>query len=284
MKIIKIFSSFATSECCIEVYTRIHELFKDEEYNKTYKFTTNNNFTHAIILNVAMPKLTIPKENVIGLAFEPPYYLGLTKDFLNYAEKHISKYYIGENYDIKLPKCFILHHGYIWHITPLIYIPIKNKIMSIMVSFKKLAPGHQYRHELVKYILENNLPIDIYGNGCIFYNNHSTKYNNQRLKGEFKEKEPYENYYFHIAIENFQTQHYFSEKITNTLLCNTTPIYLGCINIDNYFENVIKLTGNLKHDLNLIYNICKNPDNYKKNHNIEKIKSVLSIKNVINEF
>lgn len=77
MKIIKIFTSFGRSQGSIDVYTRICELENDPEFNKTYKFTVNNDYTHAIILNTAMPTLNILKENVIGLAFEPPQFLGL---------------------------------------------------------------------------------------------------------------------------------------------------------------------------------------------------------------
>ena len=56
-----------------------------------------------------------------------------------------------------------------------------------MVSRKNQAPGHIYRHYLVKEILKTNLPIDIWGNGCIYYKN----IKDNRIKGDFKEIEPY---------------------------------------------------------------------------------------------
>ena len=90
----------------------------------------------------------------------------------------------------------------------------KTKLMSIMMSHKGFAPGHGYRHILAQKILEQNLPVDIHGHGCRYYNN----LNDTRLKGSFQKNEPYEDYMFHIAIENFECNHYFSEKITNTLL------------------------------------------------------------------
>ena len=278
MKIIKFFSSFATSDGCIEAYTRIHELYSDPDFNKTYKFTCNDDYTHAIILNTAMPKVTIPKENVIGLAFEPIQFLGLTSVFIDYAINNISKYYLGDN--TGLPDCFINHYSYMWHMTPYTYIPEKTKIMSIMVSDKNNAPGHKYRHLLVQAILKSNLQIDIYGKGCKFYNN----LNDPRIKGEFKETEPYENYKFHIAIENFQTSDYFSEKITNTLLSNTCPVYLGAKNIDKYFDNIIKLIKHIETDLSLLEDIINNVDKYYITQDIDKIKKTLSIKNVIDIF
>ena len=149
-----------------------------------------------------------------------------------------------------------------------------------MVSDKNNAPGHKYRHLLVEAILKTNLPIDIYGKGCKFYNN----LNDPRIKGEFKETEPYENYKFHIAIENFQTSDYFSEKITNTLLANTCPLYLGAKNIDKYFDNIIKLIKHIETDLSLLEDIINNVDKYYITQDIDKIKKTLSIKNVIDIF
>lgn len=55
----------------------------------------------------------------------------LNNQFVLYAQKYINKYFIGE---------------------------------------KGNAPGHIYRHTLVKHILKSNLPIDIYGCGCQFSN------------------------------------------------------------------------------------------------------------------
>ena len=279
MLIIKFFSSFGSSDGCIEAYTRVSELQKDPNFNKTYRFTIGEDYTHAIILNRAMPFLTIPKENVIGLAFEPPEFLNVTPDFIAYAIKHIGKYLIGKK--IELPPPFIEHFGYMWHITPLINQPKKSKLMSLMISNKTITKGHHYRHTLCNYILKNKLPIDIYGNGCKFYE----KIKDDRLKGQFQDNEPYEDYMFHIAIENVETPHYFSEKIMNPLLCTTTPIYLGCQNIDKYFPNmVIKLTGEIVSDINLLSDICKNPERFVKNINIDNVKKTIHFSNVVDLF
>ena len=93
MIIIKFFTSFGTTSGCIEAYTRVSELLQDPRFNNTYRFTTEEDYTHAIILNTAMPALKIPKENVIGLAFEPLRFLNLTQSFIDYATKYIGKYF-----------------------------------------------------------------------------------------------------------------------------------------------------------------------------------------------
>jgi hypothetical protein len=145
--------------------------------------------------------------------------------------------------------------------------------MSIMVSEKGVAPGHKYRYKLVNAILRTNLPIDIYGRGCANFQKNARK-RDRRLKGEFNDKELYEDYLFHICIENFKCNEYFSEKILNPLICSTTPLYLGCQNIKNYFGNdVICLTGNLAVDMNMFTLILKDPMRHYRRLDIEKIKN-----------
>jgi len=275
---IRFFSSFGTSEGCIEAYTRVSQLKNDPLFNKAYCFVTNNDYTHAIILNTAMPvNLNIPKENVIGLAFEPLQFLNLSHQFIDYAKKHIGTYFIGEKPDT-LPDLFKEHYGYMWHMTPLETKPIKKNIISIMVSDKAYAEGHKYRHLLVGEILKSKLPVDIYGRGCRQY----SYLNDPRLKGEFTETEPYLSYVYHIAIENYETPHYFSEKITNTLLCETVPVYLGCKNIDSYFpKQVIHLSGDIKNDMELLESICSQPEYYKKQINVDEVKKTISFTQLV---
>jgi hypothetical protein len=275
---IRFFSSFCSSENCKSVYERLCETQFMTNYgkDKSIYITTEDDYTHVIIINTAMPEINqnIPKSHVIGLAFEPLQFLGLTQEFVSYAQKHIGKYYIGEKLD--LPHPFVEHYGYMWHITPLLTVPSKKNIMSIMVSNKTSAPGHKYRHELVEFILRSNLPVDIYGRGCMYYGNDYA--NDSRLKGNFEDLEPYESYQYHICIENFKTPHYFSEKITNSLLCNTTPIYWGCENINVYFPDIVHiLSGNIVADVDMLKMIFQNPEYYKKSIHVDSIKQKLNV-------
>ena len=286
---IKFFSSFCDSLTCKTHYERVCEVGKMTNYtsnssndinkSKNIFITTGEDYTHAIILNTAMPVLKIPKENVIGLAFEPPPYLKLTVEFIQYAQRYIGKYFIGDKRSwtalVYLPDVFKEHYAYMWHIAPLTYIPVKNKLVSIMVSNKKNAPGHKYRHILVGHILRSGMPIDIYGRGA---NNYQRGRGDSRIKGTFNELEPYESYQFHICIENFQTNAYFSEKITNTLLCGTTPIYWGCKNILAYFPaNVITLSGEIGKDMQLLRDILLNPAKYIANIDVDAVKDKLNL-------
>jgi len=248
---IRIFSSFGDSNACKDIYERLCEAPSLSNYgidNEIY-ITNDNDYTHVLILNTAMPVIPshIPKQNVIGLAFEPFVYLGLTEEFVQYAIDNIGKYFIGDT--MGLPEPFIERFSHMWHNQPSKQLPIKTKTISMMISEKASQTGHIYRHELVQKILQTNLPIDIYGRGCRYYYH----LNDPRIRGEFIEGEPYNDYQYHICIENCQSNHYFSEKIMNPLIANTIPVYMGCRNIDHYFPNmVIKLSGNVEADISML--------------------------------
>ena len=272
---LRIFSSFGPSEDCKEVFERLCQTYLLPNYgkDKNVYITNDDDYTHVVILNIAMPRIPehIPKANVLGLAYEPIQYLGLSERFIEYAKAKIGTYYIGDKGD--LPEPFREHYGYMWHMTPLMHVPLKTNIISIMISLKYQMPGHKYRHDLTMRILTEQLPVDIYGRGCKIYNTPSPF-----LKGEFTDSEPYKHYEFHIAIENVQSNHYFSEKIVNPLLCNTTPVYLGCKHIQDYFpEEVICMSGNVDEDIELIKNIIRTPDRYKKTIDVKKIKKRVSL-------
>jgi len=261
---IKFFSSFCDSAHCKEKFEALCESHLIDYYGKDKKiyFTSNDDYTHVIIINTAMPNLNIPKENVIGFAFEPPHFLGITTQFIEYAQRHIGKYFIGQTMGLPSPP-FIEDYSYMWHIMPMTIFPPKKKFMSIMCSEKNFAPGHKYRHELVWAILNSKFPIDIYGRGTIYYSSSGSIYqNDSRICGKFIEKEPFEDYEYTIAIENYQTTSYISEKLLTPLLCGTNTLYWGATNVHEKFgenKDAIKiLTGDLNTDMLMIQKMCEN--------------------------
>lgn len=273
---LKFYANIANPDVYKEIYERLCESHLLDFYGKDKKvyITNDSDFTHVIIINTCMPKIPehIPKQNVIGLSFEPNVYLRLTNTFINYAKEQIGKYYIGDASN--LPEPFYEHYAYMLHVTPLKSIPDKTKLMSIIFSVKQHQIGHKYRHILIDRILRENLPIDIYGNGCSKYKNTNYK----QIKGKFENYEPYVDYKFHIAIENVRLNHYFSEKITNALLCGTTPIYLGCKNIESYFpDQLLYLTGDVNKDILLIKQILDEPEKYRKKIDTRKSLETISI-------
>ena len=280
MYLIKFFSDFCSSEICKLNFENICDALNIDYYgiNKKIYFTNDDNYTHAIILNKAMPILNnIPKENVIGFAFEPYEFLKINEIFINYAKQNIGKYFIGDKRNLSDP--FIEGFAYMWHSNPKKEITLKKKVLSIIVSEKQFAPGHIYRHELVKKIIKNNLPIDIYGRGSNKYIFNDSNYN--YIKGNFKNDEPFNDYLFSVCIENYKNNHYISEKILTPIMFNCLPIYYGCPNIQNYFDDIIILTGNLNEDINMLILILQNPlKYYKKTYTNKNIKNINLIENI----
>jgi hypothetical protein len=274
--IIRIFCDYATTNNIFQSYVRIFNLQDDPLYNNKYIFTTEDDYTHAFILNTATPVLTIPKENVIGFAHEPLPFLNITPRFIEYAKTHIHKYLIGDA--TNLPEPFIQHHGFMGHIAvPKSLTQKKSKIASIIISKKYILFGHKYRHKLVQAILRTNYPIDIYGRGVDLYSN----INDPRIKTEFNNTEPYDDYLFHIAIENIQHPNYVSEKVIDPLICGTNVIYWGATNVKSVLSSqpIHILTGDIQRDIHKIYIICQNaekiyiPPNLKQLDDIHITKS-----------
>ena len=280
---IKVFCSFGESSQCKGIYERLCQTDRMPNYgpDKDIYITNEEDYTHAIIMNVMTPNLSIPKENVVGFAFEPTPFIvsGFTPEFVSYAQNHIGRYYIGDA--TGLPAPFVTGYCFQWHITPPEKPVWKDRLMSIMVSDKTEAPGHQYRHTLVKAILATDLNIDIYGRGCKQYMTMGNGLDG-RLKGDFMEHEPYERYHFHICIENFSLLEYTSEKYTNTVLWSTTPVYWGAKNAV-FPEETIRLSGDITKDMALIRDILHKPTEYKRDFNQEKVRSRLNLLNCLDK-
>jgi hypothetical protein len=291
MIIIKIFANFKWSKPFDDTIIELCDLNNDPDFNTKYMFTKKNDYTHALVFNKTYEKIKVAKENVIGLSFEPLVFLNLKGNDYKIIKDTIGKYYIGW-YKSSMPINMVEGFRFIdywkepWSCKT--QLKPKTKFMSIIFSKKKITLGHQYRHILVDAILKTNLPIDIYGGGC-----NLEKYKNNddpRIKGEFETHSylPYEDYMFHICIENVNIPHYLSEKIINPLLVKTIPLYWGCKNIDDYFPNTYYgLTGNADKDIDIITDIHNNTSKYSNiAHNIDvaNIKNKININNVIKEF
>ena len=101
----------------------------------------------------------------------------------------------------------------------------KNRLVSIIASFKTWTEGHRLRHKIVKHFGDK---IDVYGSG---YNN---ILDNLGFGGKIQALAPY---MFTIAVSNTQEDDYFSEIITDSCLVGTIPIFWGTKNIGKYMNN-----------------------------------------------
>jgi hypothetical protein len=95
----------------------------------------------------------------------------------------------------------------------------KDKMTSIIVSFKNSTVGQRLRHKVVSDF--GNM-LDVMGNGY------------KRIQNKIEGLAPY---CYSVVIENSQLDSYFTEKIIDCFMTGTIPIYWGCSTIGKYFDS-----------------------------------------------
>jgi len=140
----------------------------------------------------------------------------------------------------------------------------KQKLLSIIVSAKKMTVGHKKRLEFVNKLKRHfGEKIDIFG----------AKINFLPLKWDGIS--PYK---YHIAIENSSHKDYWTEKLADAFLGEAYPIYYGCPNIYDYFSKNSLTTI----DINKPEEAIKIIENTIDNNQYEKSKKyILESKNLI---
>ncbi|EAU52764.1 hypothetical protein OM2255_04530 [Rhodobacterales bacterium HTCC2255] len=97
----------------------------------------------------------------------------------------------------------------------------KSQLASIIASSNNKLEGHKLRHLIIKKINDLDINISILGRG---YNPFTHK------------EDGLKSFMYSIVIENIKENDYFTEKIVDSCLCNTVPIYWGAPNISDYFD------------------------------------------------
>ncbi len=95
----------------------------------------------------------------------------------------------------------------------------KQKSVSIIASKKNTLVGHKLRHRIIKQY--RSRIDDVLGNGYA------------PLVNKVDGLRPYR---FSIVIENCRERNYFTEKIIDCFATGTVPIYWGCPNIGDFFD------------------------------------------------
>lgn len=146
--------------------------------------------------------------------------------------------------------------------------PTKSKTLSIIDSGKNSVPGgHSFRLNLINKI-KNQYPdvIDIFG-----------KINGKILPERDKQEGLLE-YKYYLAIENGKTDHYFSEKIVDALLCECMPIYWGCNKLEKYLPkgSFVRIDENQSMD-EMVDQIISISQSNLREKNIDKIKEAKNL-------
>lgn len=143
----------------------------------------------------------------------------------------------------------------------------KNKKISIIVRKDYASYYNQFENPITNKInykdrtdlgieLSKDSRIDVFGNNW--------EKNNINVFGEiFNKHIGLDDYHFSVACENSIQKNYISEKFWDCVLTDTVPIYMGCININDYIpsNSFINLNGMSQESMvSTITNLIDNSD------------------------
>ena len=94
----------------------------------------------------------------------------------------------------------------------------KEREVSIIASAKRQTEGHKLRHRTIATL---GARVDVFGRGY------------SPVEHKLEALAPYR---YSIAIENIREPNYFTEKIVDCFATGTVPIYWGCPNIGEFFD------------------------------------------------
>lgn len=96
----------------------------------------------------------------------------------------------------------------------------KTKMVSMIASNKQITEGHRFRHEISKRLSQKH-KIDMWGSG---------------YKPFDSKLPPLSDYYFTVSVMNSKIDNFFTEVIVDNFMLGTVPIFWGCPNINEYFD------------------------------------------------
>jgi glycosyltransferase involved in cell wall biosynthesis len=131
----------------------------------------------------------------------------------------------------------------------------KDKLISCIASQKAGTPGHQWRLQVAQALQKHfGQNIDLFGFG---WNPIAEK------------RDAIDRYHYTVVIENDESDHYWTEKLSDAILGYSVPIYAGARKVNEYFDGgihcfthglnleetvkIIKSTINNEPDINQIY-------------------------------
>lgn len=119
------------------------------------------------------------------------------------------------------PNAVFVHHGGSFLKTPFPSACPKDRLVSIIASRKRTTRGQALRHRIADWATKTNLDLSRYG------------YAYQPLENK---ADGHSRYMFSVVIENCREPGYFSEKLIDSLLCESIPIYWGAPDVSHFFD------------------------------------------------
>ena len=167
--------------------------------------------------------VVVPVNNVI-------FYIQEVPEVIKYREQFLNQFHYVCSYlsDVKHPNFIKSDPVFPWFIErnynqSANFNSLKSKKLSIISSSKKITIDHVKRlnfyKKLDKYFGND---IDIFGSGFSGYVD--------------EKKTTLDPYMFSVVVENKRIPNYFTEKLADCFLANTFPLYHGCTNLNEFFD------------------------------------------------
>lgn len=121
----------------------------------------------------------------------------------------------------KCPNAVFVHHGGSSLERPFPSRFTKNRLVSLIASRKRTTQGQALRHRIADWATKAELDLSRYGYA---YQPLDNKADGHAL------------YMFSVVIENCREPGYFSEKLIDSLLCESIPIYWGAPDVAHFFD------------------------------------------------
>ena len=96
----------------------------------------------------------------------------------------------------------------------------RNMISTVCSSKKQRHTLHNKRYQFTQDLKKKVPELDIFGHG---------------VRDMEDKAEALDDYQYHVAIENYQGEHHWTEKLADPFLALCLPFYFGCLNVTDYF-------------------------------------------------
>jgi len=110
----------------------------------------------------------------------------------------------------------------------------KSKMLSLIASKQTMTRGHRLRHKVANAI-KDRYEVDLWGGAYKPFG----KGNSGLTAGAIREgkTEPLKDYRFSVTIMNSKEQNYFTETLVDVFRHGTIPIFWGCPNVGEFFND-----------------------------------------------
>jgi hypothetical protein len=171
------------------------------------------------------------KNKKIFVQIEPNEIMGLNNHIIN--NHHHFDYVFTYEPEVldSIPNGILFEYGTKW-IEIDKYDLEKPKVFSVstICGYKTITENHRIRQKLWYKQDKIKIPKQFFISNLGGVEN----FNNNPVLGEHKD--PMFDSMFHICIENVSKPNFFTEKLIDCLLCKSIPVYVGCPNIETYFN------------------------------------------------